>query len=405
VQGATVYIAYGDGNWHNSKYEITDTLPGMITVNGADSVSFWGNVLEHSGSEGLSLINDVVDSDVTGNYITDIAGSGITVGHPQHVYLGDGGAHAKYAAGVEGICTRDSITNNVVRDVSVQPGFGGHAAVTAFFVDTLAITHNHIQGTAYNGINLGWGWSNFPSSTTCKNNSVNGNRLIDTLNRLHDSGAIYTLGQMPGTTVNQNYVKGIPPATSGPTYGLHNDEGSAYITENDNVLDIDPGVKYTINCEDFGNKHDLTILRTYATVSKMGLNPPSSMIDPPVAVADDVWPLAQYTTCVASGVEDAYAAILPSGLFKAQDFAFPASCAVAAGGGVRLPIRSVGDASGSVWFAPSGTTKFAEGASMTRAAGGATQLAAPSAAGSYKLFIVDGEGHALGESSAQLRVK
>ena len=31
VQGATVFIAYGDGNWHNSKYEITDTLPGMIT--------------------------------------------------------------------------------------------------------------------------------------------------------------------------------------------------------------------------------------------------------------------------------------------------------------------------------------------------------------------------------------
>ena len=55
---------------------------------------------------------------------------------------------------------------------------------------------------------------------------------------------------MPGTTINQNYVKGIPPNSSGPTYGLHNDEGSAYITENDNVLDIDPGVTYTINCED-----------------------------------------------------------------------------------------------------------------------------------------------------------
>ena len=55
---------------------------------------------------------------------------------------------------------------------------------------------------------------------------------------------------------------------------MHNDEGSAYITENDNVLDIDPGVKYTINCEDYGAKHDLTILRTYATVNKMGANPP-----------------------------------------------------------------------------------------------------------------------------------
>ena len=88
---------------------------------------------------------------------------------------------------------------------------------------------------------------------------MNNNRLVNTLNRLHDSGAVYTLGQMPGTTINGNYVKGIPAATSGPTYGLHNDEGSAYITENDNVLDIDPGVKYTINCEDFGAKHDLTI--------------------------------------------------------------------------------------------------------------------------------------------------
>ena len=38
VQGATVYIAYGDGNWHNSKYEITDTLPGMINVTSADSI-------------------------------------------------------------------------------------------------------------------------------------------------------------------------------------------------------------------------------------------------------------------------------------------------------------------------------------------------------------------------------
>ena len=213
---------------------------------------------------------------------------------------------------MEGICTNDSITNNVLYDVSSQPGFGGHAGITAFFVNGLSITNNYINKTAYNGINLGWGWQNFKDSTTCKNNSVNNNRLVNTLNRLHDSGAVYTLGQMPGTTINGNYVKGIPAATSGPTYGLHNDEGSAYITENDNVLDIDPGVKYTINCEDFGAKHDLTIRRTYATVNKMGVNPPTSTIDPPVAVADNVWPATQYTTCLNSGIQDAYRAILPT---------------------------------------------------------------------------------------------
>src|SRR5206468_6274932 len=118
VQGATVYVAYGDGNWHNSKYEITDTLPGMINVSSADSIEFIGDVVKHSGNEGISMINDVINSKITANTITDIAGSGITVGHPQHVYLGDGGTHQKYAPGVEGICTNDTITNNVLYQIS-----------------------------------------------------------------------------------------------------------------------------------------------------------------------------------------------------------------------------------------------------------------------------------------------
>jgi hypothetical protein len=229
--------------------------------------------------------------------------------------------------------------------------------------------------------------------------------MFDTLRRLHDSGAIYTIGQMPGTKIDQNYVKGIPPATSGPTYGLHNDEGSAYITENDNVLDIDPGVKYTINCEDYGAKHDLTIRRTYATVNKMGANPPNSVIDPPVVVADNVWPPTQYTTCVNAGVEDAHKGIIPSNLYKDPDYVFPASCGVSAGASSNITIRDLGSTSSSVWFAPSGTSQFAEGATMTKASVGATSIAAPASSGTYKLFVVDAQGKALGESASVLRVK
>jgi len=401
VQGATIYIAYGDGNWHNSDYDITDTLPAMITVNSADSISFNGNVVKHSGNEGISFINDVVNSNIIGNYITDIAGSGITVGHPQHIYVDHGGTHEKFAAGVKGICTKDTISNNVLYDVSSLPGFGGHSGITAFFVDTLTITYNYIQKTAYNGINLGWGWQNFKDSTTCKNNAINNNRFINTLSRLHDSGAIYTLGQMKTSTINQNYVKGIP---AGLTYGLHNDEGSAYITENDNVLDIDPGVKYTINCEDYGAKHDLTVLRTYATVNKMGANPPTSTIDPPVAVSDNVWPLTQYGFCLNSGVQPEYKSVIPSNLLSTQDYVFPASCSVPVGT-ATLPIRSSGDPANTVWLAPAGTTSFVAGGTMSKAAGDATSIAVPTTAGSYKLSIVDAQGKKLGESSALLRVK
>jgi hypothetical protein len=398
-----VFVAYGTGDWHASKYEIIDTFPGMINVNSADSISIVGNVIKHGGSEGISMNNDVVNSNITGNYITDMAGSGITVGHPQHVYIGDGGTHQKYPAGVEGVCAKNSITNNFIYNVSTLPGFGGHAGITAFFVDTLSITYNHIHTTAYNGINLGWGWKNFADSKTCKDNTISYNRFNDTLNRLHDSGAVYTIGQMSGTNINQNYVKGIPPQTSGPTYGLHNDEGSAYITENDNVLDIDPNVKYTINCEDYGAKHDLTILRTYATVNKMGATPPTSKIDPPIAVADNVWPVTQYGYCLASGVQEQYRSLIPSKLMSVQDYVFPASCA-APKGTATLKIRSSGDATNTVWFAPAGTTSFVEGATMTKAAGDATSIAVPTTAGSYKLSIVDAQGKKIGESSALLRV-
>lgn len=401
-QSADAYIAYYNGNWHDTKYTLLDTYPGMININNSDSINLINNIIKHTGADGISTINDVVNSNITGNYIYDITSSGITVGHPQHVYLGDGGEHQKYAPGVEGICTNDIITNNMLWNCSTAPGFGGCAGITAFFVDSLQITHNIVHTTGYNGITLGWGWCNFNDSTTCRNNVVSYNRLYNCLNRLHDSGAIYTIGQMPNTTINQNYVKGIPAATSGPTYGLHNDEGSAYITENDNVLDIDPGVKYTINCEDYGNKHDLTILRTYATVNKMGKNPPNSTIDQPVAVSDNVWPLAQYNICLNSGVEEAYRSIIPTNLISMQDYIFPASCAVTTG--TNINIRSSGDATKTIWLAPSGTTNFVQGPTMTKAVGTATSITAPAVQGTYKLFIVNSSGNRLGESTSILRV-
>ena len=135
----------------------------------------------------------------------------------------------------------------------------------------------------------------------------------------------------------------------------------------------------------------------------MGVNPPMSRIDPPVAVPDNVWPVAQYTTALNSGVQDAYRGVLPAGLVSMPDYVFPASVAVARGT-ATLAIRSGGAASNGVWFAPAGTTAFAQGATMTRAGGDATSIALPTNAGSYKLHVVDAQGAKLGESAAVLRI-
>ena len=404
-QAAQSYTAFADSNWHSKKYEMVDVLPGMINVSSSDGIYFTGNVIKHSGADGLNMANDVVNCVVQGNYVTDITSSGITIGHPQHIYIGDktSSNREKYPVGVEGICKNDLIADNLLYDISVVHGFGGCAAVTCYFADSVKILRNQVEKTAYNGIHLGWGWCNFQDSTTCRDNQICYNRVINCLNRLHDSGGIYTIGQMPGTIINENYVQGIPAGGPGaPTYGLHNDEGTTYIEENDNVLEIDPNVTYTINCEDYGQKHHLTILRTYATVRKMGKNPPYSTIDDPIVVSDNVWPLQQYTYCLNSGLQDAYKSIMPAGMMSDADYVFPASCATT--GESFLPIRSAGSGK-TVWIAPDSTTSFKAGSSVTKAKGTATKIKTPEEEGEYRIYVTDSTGKVLSKSSHLLRLK
>ncbi len=403
-QAAQSYMAFADSNWHNRRYEMADTLPGMIDVKNASSLEFTDNVIKHSGADGLNMSNDAVNCTVSRNYVTDITSSGITVGHPQHIYIGDAAQnnHEKFPAGVEGLCKNDTISDNLLYDISVVHGFGGCAAITVYYADSVKVLRNQIEKTAYNGIHLGWGWCNFKDSTTCRDNMICYNRVINALNRLHDSGGIYTIGQMPGTVINENYIVGIPAGGAGaPTYGLHNDEGTAYIEENDNVLDISPNVTYTINCEDYGQKHHLTILRTYATVRKMGKNPPDSRIDDPIVVSDNVWPQAQYEVCLRSGLQDEFRSIMPASMMSDADYVLPASCA--AKGGIRLPIRAAGSGK-TVWVAPDGTTAFKAGASMTKANGTATEIRLPEAEGEYRLYVTDSTGTVLSKSSHILRL-
>ena len=403
-QAAQTYTAFADSNWHSKKYEMVDTLPAMIHVTGSDSIVFNGNVIKHSGADGISMTNDVINSDISGNYITDITSSGITIGHPQHIYIGDGDGsnREKFPRGVEGVCKNDTITDNLLYDISVVHGFGGCAAVTVYFADSVKVLRNQVEKTAYNGIHLGWGWCNFKDSETCRDNMICYNRVINCLNRLHDSGGIYTIGQMPGTVINENYIQGIPAGGPGaPTYGLHNDEGTAWIEENDNVLEIDPNVTYTINCEEYGDKHHLTILRTYATVRKMGKNPPDSRIDDPIVVSDNVWPQRQYEFCLNSGLQDSFKSIMPDGMMPDADYVFPASCQSKCE--YNLPIRTAGSGK-TVWIAPDNTSSFQKSSTMSKASGTATKIKTPSEEGIYRIYVTDATGKILSKSNHVLRI-
>jgi hypothetical protein len=135
----------------------------------------------------------------------------------------------------------------------------------------------------------------------------------------------------------------------------------------------------------------------------MGINPPSSMIDPPIVVSDNVWPLAQYTICAESGIEEAHQHIVSDVLSSVANRVFVASGAVKASDS-EIKIRS-SDANYAVWLAPAGTTNFTEGATMTQAPGSDTAIAIPTQPGNYKLHVLDAQGMKLDESEALLRVE
>jgi hypothetical protein len=85
-----------------------------------------------------------------------------------------------------------------------------------------------------------------------------------------------------------------------------------------------------------------------------------------------------------------------------QDTVFAASTSKV--GGATVTIVSSGTATNNVWFAPSGTTSFGAGATMTTAGGTATSILAPATAGAYKLFVIDAAGNYSSASTATLTV-
>ncbi|WP_123747146.1 RICIN domain-containing protein [Saccharothrix texasensis] len=405
--GNTVYVK---GNFHVYYYRNVDVAPGIVQIENADHVQLQRNRVQHTGADGINMVNDVQDTQLTGNHTNDIAGSAITVGHPQHVYIGDHTSTngEKYSAQVEGLPKNIEIKNNYLYDSAVL--FNGHSPISAYFADGLTVQHNRIEKSPWSGITLGWGWWNFDGSsgsiapnrptTTAKNNNISYNHIIDTVQRLSDTAPIYTLGSQPGTTITNNYLQGVP---AGHKYGLHPDEGSAYITFRDNVLSVDKNITWLINSDDFGRKHDLSITQTYGPINKVSnKNLPNSTVQDILVSSDYVWPAAAHGIAVSSGLEDAYRDIVPPGNYSAPDHALPASTFVGAGSS-SIPVRSTGDATRTVWLAPQGTTTFAVGPTMTRASGAATTIEVPATSGDYRLYVVDAQGNRSAESKSIVR--
>lgn len=159
---------------------------------------------------------------------------------------------------VDDICRNITINNNYMDRCASY--YFCMPTVSATYVDTLKVEHNDIMNSPYSGVSLGWGWSATNTSTTCRNNSVSYNLINGVNMECHDGGCIYTLGQMPDTILEGNYlVNQIKPFGS-----LYTDEGSAYLTLRNNVAEYTPASIFTWIATD----HDIMAYDNYSETTR-----------------------------------------------------------------------------------------------------------------------------------------
>lgn len=135
---------------------------------------------------------------------------------------------------VNEICKNNTIENNYITRVG-NTNYGA-PGIQAYFVEGLNISHNYVYDVPYSGICVGWGWSNFLDSTTCKDNKINYNKIEKTLQVNYDAGGIYVLGNQPNSIQVGNYITG----TKNINGGSYLDNGSRFQTIKENVIENVP---------------------------------------------------------------------------------------------------------------------------------------------------------------------
>ncbi|WP_164743500.1 discoidin domain-containing protein [Microbacterium sulfonylureivorans] len=229
------------------------TTPAAVRIAYAEHVTFVGNTITRAGGSALLVEKSSNNVRIEGNHIFDVSSSGIHIGgvSPEDQRPAD------FADRMHDI----TITNNYVHDVAVE--FTGSVAIFGGFVDTLTISHNELADLPYSGISVGWGWgvadadsqSTYPTicmseeelashsagsppapvDTVARNTIITDNYIHDYMRIGMDGGAVYTLGNQPGSVVERNYIARTGNF-DGHQRGVYLDNGTHGYTVRDNVI-------------------------------------------------------------------------------------------------------------------------------------------------------------------------
>lgn len=204
-------------------------IGATIEVDGARQLVIDSCQITHTGGYGIWLRNSVRNSTISNSVLTDLGAGGIKVGM------------AKQSPEDANATGANTVTSNRIQQTGLI--FPGAVGVWIGQSYNNTVSYNTIADTTYTGISVGWKWGY--GGATSGGNSINNNLLVNIGSGwLSDLGAIYTLGESPGTVIRGNVIREVHayPGYGAGAWGIYNDEGaSGVLVQNNAIVATDNG--------------------------------------------------------------------------------------------------------------------------------------------------------------------
>lgn len=238
-------------------------IPAQLDVKNAEGVIIKDCEFSCLGSSAIAMSDGVSNSQISGNKIHDISGSGIVIGHWDH-----NENHGEYS-NFAGQCNNIDVLNNAIVRAAYE--FKGCVGISVYYEKNINILNNYLKDLPYTGITLGWGWG---EEADFGNIKVSYNRVENcVMPPVLDGGHIYTLGPLKNSEISYNYLTG----TEGHYGAIYPDSGSSYLKIHHNVIEgcdhwFFGGLYETHDIEAYDNYSDTAVYYDYGSAEEFGVN-------------------------------------------------------------------------------------------------------------------------------------
>ncbi len=192
-------------------------------------------------------------------------------------------------------CHDNTITNNYIDRYGVD--IHKATAILMYYSNDNVINHNEITDGGYSAMGLSWGWGS--SRNGASNNDISYNYVHNVTQTTHDGGGLYSVGNMFGSTMTNNFVDGSGVGIR----AYYQDSGSSEYLIKNNVAENAAQIMSPYNSSVKNN----TYVDNYAPHTQAALqNAAGNNYEDPITYTVGQPPKEVYAIIERAGIEDEY---------------------------------------------------------------------------------------------------